>query len=391
MPCEECAVVKSTTLSTIGSSLMDYDSLLHLVVADLCGAFQVRSIDVFEFSLEIRDVFSTFLMNFLLKHEDEGPGRIKSYIAEAERRTGSKVIFWRTNGGGEFLNESLKKYFSEKGISVQTSMTYAHKQNSIIERSNGTVQATMQVFLRDLGTERNFGGLAMLTGTYLLDRTPNVNTGGKTLHQQFFGTVPQAEHLRVFGSWAFVHVPQEQPNKLDDRALKCRFGGYVVGMKGWKFWNPIIKSFLISSHARWLDEKGQSVTSTSHPIHDPESSSSLDRIFNAVSTFGLNFEVQQLFESLKMEFKLEYGFFTRTVQEQDKIVEEIFAMSAGLVMDIPKTYTEVVTGAHGNKWEAACKKEIDMLIKMNLREEVLLPKGQKVVSSKWTFAHKMDA
>lgn len=79
------------------------------------------------------------------------------------------------------------------------------------------------------------------------------------------------------------------------------------------------------------------------------------------------------------------------MQEQDKIVEEIFAMSAGLVMDIPKTYTEVVTGAHGNKWEAACKKEIDMLIKMNLREEVLLPKGQKVVSSKWTFAHKMDA
>lgn len=46
-------------------------------------------------------------------------------------------------------------------------------------------------------------------------------------------------------------------------------------------------------------------------------------------------------------------------------------------MEIPRTYTEAVSGAHGNEWEAACKKEIDMLIKMNVWEEVLLPKDRK--------------
>lgn len=42
MPCEECAIAKSTKLSTIGSSLMNYNSPLQLVVADLCGPFQVK-------------------------------------------------------------------------------------------------------------------------------------------------------------------------------------------------------------------------------------------------------------------------------------------------------------------------------------------------------------
>lgn len=222
---------------------------------------------------------------------------VASRITSRRLREGldPRSFFGRPMGGGEFVNKSLKKYFSDKGISVQTSMPYAHEQNGIIERSNRTVQATMRVLLRDSGMAKTFWGLAMLTGTYLLNRTPNVNTKGKTPHEQFFGMVPQADHLRVFGSWAFVHVPQERRKKLDDRAVKCRFVGYVAGMKGWKFWNLITNSFLISSHARWLDEKEQSITATSLPIPDPKSASSVDKILHTVSTFGLDFEVRRLF------------------------------------------------------------------------------------------------
>lgn len=391
IPCEECAIAKSTKLSTIGPSLMTYDSPLSLVVADLCGPFQVKSVDGFEFSLEIRDVFSTFMMTFLLKHKDEAPAQIKNYVAEAERRTGAKVLFWRTDGGGEFVNKILKKYFSEKGITVQNSLPYAHEQNGIIEHSNRTVQATMRVLLRDSGMDRNFWGLAILTGTYLHNRTPNVNTGGKTPHERFFGTIPQADHLRVFGSWAFVHVPEERRKKLDDRAIKCRLVGYLSGMKGWKFWNPTTKTFLISAHARWLDEKEQSVTATSQPIPDPTSSSSLDRILNTVTTSGLDFEVRRLFESLEMEFKLDDESFTRTVREQDGLVKEIWAMAAGTALGIPRTYAEAITGPHGMEWKEACKKEMDILQKMKVWDEVPLPKNQKVVSSKWVLAHKMNA
>lgn len=390
IPCEECAIMKSTKTPTIGSSLQTCDAPLNLVVADLCGPFQVKTVDGFEFALEIKDVYSTFLMTFLLKFKSEAPALVKGYIAEAERRTGCKVLFWRTDGGGEFVNKILKTFFIEKGISVQNSLPYVHEQNGIVERSNRTAQASMRVLLRDSGLPHSFWGLAMMTGTYLHNRTPNVNTQGKTPHERFFSTVPQADHLRIFGSWAFVHVPEERRKKLDDRAIKCRFVGYLSGVKGWRFWNPLNKQFISSAHARWLDEKEQSVTSTSAPIPDPSSSSSLDRILNTVSTFGLDFEVRQLFESLEIEFKLDDPVFTKTIRDQDEGVRRMQAMAAGIAMQLPRTYQEAVTGAHGQEWREACQKEMDMLMKMKVWDEVTLPKGCQVVSSKWVFAHKTN-
>lgn len=96
----------------------------------------------------------------------------------------------------------------------------------------------------------------MTTGTYLHNRTPNSNTNEKTPQELFMTSKPQIDHLRIFGSWAFVHVPAEKRKKLDDRAQKCKFVGYLGGMKGWRFWDPVKDEFVESAHARWIDEKG---------------------------------------------------------------------------------------------------------------------------------------
>lgn len=43
-PCETCATAKSTKTSSIGPSFRKHDRILHLVVADLCGPFQEKSV-----------------------------------------------------------------------------------------------------------------------------------------------------------------------------------------------------------------------------------------------------------------------------------------------------------------------------------------------------------
>lgn len=53
VPCEDCAIAKSTKSATIGSSLVLYDSPLQLVVSDLCGPFPVKTVLGCEYSLEI--------------------------------------------------------------------------------------------------------------------------------------------------------------------------------------------------------------------------------------------------------------------------------------------------------------------------------------------------
>lgn len=43
---------------------------------------------------------------------------IKTYIPDAERFTGGKLLYWWCDGGGEFVHKTLVSYFTEKGIVV---------------------------------------------------------------------------------------------------------------------------------------------------------------------------------------------------------------------------------------------------------------------------------
>jgi hypothetical protein len=43
---------------------------------------------------------------------------------------------------------------------------------------------------------------------------------------------PDLRHLRVFDSFAYVHIPKEKRKKLDAKAEKCILVGYSYKQKG---------------------------------------------------------------------------------------------------------------------------------------------------------------
>ena len=61
-----------------------------------------------------------------------------------------------------------------------------------------------------------------------------------TTHEVQFGKKPSLSHLKVFGCNAFVHVPKEQRNKLENKVIKCIFISYKDGMKGYKLWDLVL-------------------------------------------------------------------------------------------------------------------------------------------------------
>lgn len=130
-------------------------------------------------------------------------------MAEVERLTGSKIVFWRNDGGGEFLNKALESFFVERGISLEETLRYFHEQAGVVERAQQTVQSIMRCLLFGLDLPKSFWSLAATTAAYLHNRVPNSNTGDKTPQEILLGKKPSVKHLRVFGSWASVHVPQE--------------------------------------------------------------------------------------------------------------------------------------------------------------------------------------
>jgi hypothetical protein len=61
---------------------------------------------------------------------------------------------------------------------------------------------------------------------------------GKTPQEAWSGRKPGISHLRVFGSIAHVHVPDERRTKLDDKSESFIFIGYDTYSKGYKLYNP---------------------------------------------------------------------------------------------------------------------------------------------------------
>ena len=62
-------------------------------------------------------------------------------------------------------------------------------------------------------------------------------------HELYFGRKPNLRHLRVFGSIAYVHVPDEKRRKLDPKSEKCILVDYSHEQKGYKCYNPIPNKF----------------------------------------------------------------------------------------------------------------------------------------------------
>jgi len=69
-------------------------------------------------------------------------------------------------------------------------------------------------------------GEAVTTATYVLDRCPPKRLKNKVPEEVWSGKKPSANHLRVFGSICYKHVPDSRSKKLDDKSEAMILVGY---------------------------------------------------------------------------------------------------------------------------------------------------------------------
>ena len=68
----------------------------------------------------------------------------------------------------------------------------------------------------------------------------------KTPYEAWDGKRPSLSQLRVFGCDASMHIPKERIWNLESKLGKCTFIDYKDGVKGYKLWNPAIKTIVYS-------------------------------------------------------------------------------------------------------------------------------------------------
>ncbi|GJX40597.1 retrovirus-related pol polyprotein from transposon TNT 1-94 [Tanacetum coccineum] len=95
---------------------------LYLLHMDLCGPRRVASINEKMYILVIVDNYSRFTWVRFLKTKDEAPAAIIKCIKNIQVCLNATVRNVRTDNGIEFVNQTLREFYENVGISHQTSV-----------------------------------------------------------------------------------------------------------------------------------------------------------------------------------------------------------------------------------------------------------------------------
>jgi transposase InsO family protein len=92
---------------------------------------------------------SRFAWVYLLKNKSDAAKAIKDFVRKAERQHKTKILRFRTDNGGEYVNKEIETFFSESGISHNRTVPYSHESNGVAERFNRTIITIARTLLVD--------------------------------------------------------------------------------------------------------------------------------------------------------------------------------------------------------------------------------------------------
>lgn len=197
--------------------------------SDVCFA-ATKALDGSISFVTLKDESSGYRLVALLKSTAEVHTVLENMLTRVERETGRKVISIRSDNGREFENTKVDSLLSSRGIQVERSAPHVKQGNGIAERENRILCDTARSLLYNADLSRTdrlrLWGEAILTSAYLRNRVPNKRTRDRTPFECWFGKKPDLSHLRVFGSPAFVKIPEIARKQMDPKSRKTVFVGY---------------------------------------------------------------------------------------------------------------------------------------------------------------------
>nr|GEZ39365.1 retrovirus-related Pol polyprotein from transposon TNT 1-94 [Tanacetum cinerariifolium] len=116
-------------------SHLNFGAINHLARQGLVRA----SVNGKKYILIIVDDYSRFTWVKFLISNDEAPDFIIKFLKMIQVRLNVLVHHIQTDNGTEFVNQTLRKYYEEVGISHETSIARSPQQNGVVERHNRTL------------------------------------------------------------------------------------------------------------------------------------------------------------------------------------------------------------------------------------------------------------
>nr|GEU32460.1 reverse transcriptase domain-containing protein [Tanacetum cinerariifolium] len=159
----------------------------------------------------------------------------------------------QTDNGTEFVNQTLREYYEQVGISHETSIARSPQQNDVVERRNRTpIEATrtMLIYAQAL---LFLWAEAVATACYTQNRSIIRLHHGKTPYELLHNKLPNLLFLHVFGALCYPTNDSENSRKLQLKADIGIFIGYAPTKKAFRIYNRRTRRIVETIHVD-LDE-----------------------------------------------------------------------------------------------------------------------------------------
>ena len=108
----------------------------------------------------------------------------------------------------EFTSREFNEFCATHGIRRPLTVPRSPQQNGVVERKNRTILNMARSMLKARNMPKEFWAEAVSCAVYLSNCSPTSNLKDQTPQEAWSGRKPSANHLHVFGSITYTHVPK---------------------------------------------------------------------------------------------------------------------------------------------------------------------------------------
>lgn len=243
--CDACQYGKQTQSSYI---LSDNRSTVPLetIHSDVWGPSGVSPLNGYRSFVTFIDCCTRTTWVYVLKHKSDVFECFMDFHKLIMTQYNACVKVFHTDNGMKYVNKEFDGYLSNFGIVHQTTYLNTYEHNGLAERKNRHLLEITHCIMMAMNVPKFLWSEAVMTVAYLMNRMPSRVSGYRTPIECLTGSTTYVVPPKVFGCVCFVKDYRPSVGKLDPRALKCIFVGYLGKQKGYKCWCPSEKRIFVS-------------------------------------------------------------------------------------------------------------------------------------------------
>nr|GEU35140.1 hypothetical protein [Tanacetum cinerariifolium] len=221
---------------------------LYLLHMDLCWPMHVKSVNEKKYILVIVDDYSRLTWVKFLSSKDETLNFIIKFLKMIQVRLKVPVHRIQAENGTEFVNQTLRDYYEEVGISHETLVARSPQQNGVVERRNRTLIEAARTMLIYAQAPLFLWEEAMETACFTQNRSIIRLRHGKTPYELLYSKLPELSFFHVFGALCYPINDSENLGKLQPKADIGIFIGYAPTKKAFRNFNRRTRRIVETIH-----------------------------------------------------------------------------------------------------------------------------------------------